>query len=86
MADMANIVDADIYIMGHTHLPMVMKQGFYRVDRLNCSATMVNKLFVNTSSMLNYGGYGETFQYKPSSKDCPVIYLGGKKRSMDARL
>lgn len=86
LADMANIVDADVYIMGHTHLPMVMKQGFYRVDRLNCSTTMVNKLFVNTSSMLGYGGYGEAFQYKPSSKDCPVIYLGGKKRSMDARL
>ena len=83
---MANIVDADVYIMGHTHLPMIMKQGFFRVDRLNCAVTRVDKLFVNTSAMLNYGGYGEAFQYKPSSKDCPVIYLGGKKRFMDAKL
>lgn len=86
LADMANIVDADIYIMGHTHLPMSMKQGFFRVDRLNCTVKRVDKLFVNTSAMLNYGGYGEAFQYKPSSKDCPVIYLYSKQRRMEARL
>lgn len=86
LADMATVVDADIYLMGHTHMPLIMKQGFYRVDRLNCTANKVDKLFVNTSAMLDYGGYGEAFQFKPSSKDCPVIYLGGTRRQMDARL
>lgn len=28
LADMASIVGADIYVHGHTHLPMVMKQAF----------------------------------------------------------
>lgn len=32
LADMASIVDCDIYIHSHTHLPMVMKQNFYRTD------------------------------------------------------
>lgn len=32
LADMAAIVDADVYIHAHTHLPMVMKQSFYRVS------------------------------------------------------
>ena len=86
LADMANIVDADVYIHSHTHLPMIMKQGFYRVDRLNCSLNKVDKLFVNTSAMLNYGGYGEAFEFKPSSKDCPVIYLYSKQRRMEAKL
>ena len=86
LADMANIVDADCYIHSHTHLPMIMKQGFYRVDRLNGSAHKVDKLFVNTSAMLNYGGYDEAFEFKPSSKDCPIIYLYSKQRRMEAKL
>lgn len=86
LADMANIVDADCYIHSHTHLPMVMKQAFYRVDRLNCSVKKVDKLFVNTSAMLDYGGYGEAFEFKPSSKDCPIIYLYSKQRRMEAKL
>lgn len=86
LADMANIVDCDVYIHSHTHLPMVMKQGFYRVDRLNCTVKKVDKLFVNTSAMLNYGGYGEAFEFKPSSKDCPIIYLYSKQRRMEAKL
>lgn len=87
LADMANIVDADVYIHSHTHLPMVMKQGFYRTDRLNCTVNKVDKLFVNTSAMLDYGGYGEAYEFKPSSKDCPVIYLySNRQRRMEAKL
>ena len=86
LADMANIVDADVYIHSHTHLPMIMKQGFHRIDRLNGAANKVDKLFVNTSAMLNYGGYGEAYEFKPSSKDCPVIYLYSKQRRMEAKL
>lgn len=86
LADMASIIDADIYIHSHTHLPMIMKQGFYRVDTSNSNANCVTKLFVNTSSALDYGGYGETFEYKPNSKDTPIIYLDGTKKKADARL
>lgn len=86
LADMASIVDADVYIHSHTHLPMVMKQGFFRIDRLNGVANKVDKLFVNTSAMLKYGGYGEAFEFKPSSTDCPVIYLYSKQRRMEAKL
>lgn len=86
LADMASIVDADCYIHSHTHLSMIMKEGFFRVDRLNGTVNKVDKLFVNTSAMLEYGGYGEAFEYKPSSTDCPVIYLYSKQRRMEAKL
>lgn len=86
LADMASIVDADIYIHSHTHLPMIMKQAFYRVDVRNSTFEIVNKLFVNTSAMLNYGGYGETNEYKPSSKDNPHIFLNGNKKNFAAKL
>lgn len=86
LADMAGICDADIYIHSHTHLPMIMKQGFFRVDVQHKNINNVTKLFVNTASNLDYGGYGESQGYKPNSKDTPVIYLSGSKREMNAKL
>ena len=86
LADMACIIDADIYIHSHTHLPMVLKEAFYRTDTNNSVITKVDKLFINTSAMLEYGGYGEAFEFKPSSTDTPIIYLSGRERRFSARL
>ena len=86
LADMASIVDADIYIHSHTHLPMVMKQSFYRVSGSNSSVALCEKLFVNTDAKLDYGGYGQSFEFKPSSNSSPVIYLSGTRKEFTARL
>ena len=86
LADMASIIDADVYVHSHTHLPMIMKQDFYRVNRQTFTSKKVTKLFINTSSALNYGGYGEEYEYKPNSTDTPVFYLSGKERKASGRL
>lgn len=86
LADMASIIDCDFYIHSHTHLPMIMKQAYHRIDERNSAVALVDKLFVNTAANLNYGGYGEAGEFKPSSKDTPVIYLSGTKKSFEARL
>ena len=86
LADMASIIDCDIYIHSHTHLPMIMKQGFHRIDTRNNSVALVDKLFVNTAANLNYGGYGEAGEFKPPSKESPVIYLDGRKKDFKAKL
>lgn len=86
LADMASIVDCDIYIHSHTHLPMIMKQAFHRIDVQNSSVHLVDKLFVNTAANLSYGGYGEAGEFKPSSKDTPVIYLDGHRKEFSAKL
>ena len=86
LADMASIIDADVYIHSHTHLPMVMKQGYFRTNLINSSVANVTKLFVNTASNLNYGGYGEAGEFKPNSKDTPIIYLSAAKKEMCAKL
>lgn len=86
LADMASIIDCDIYIHSHTHLPMVMEQAFHRIDTSNSAVALVDKLFVNTAANLKYGGYGEAGAFKPSSKDTPVIYLSGTKKYMEAKL
>lgn len=86
LADMASIVDTDIYLHAHTHLPMVMKQNFFRIDRLNNTVAEVEKLFVNTAAQLKYGGYGQTYEFKPSNTTSPIIYLGGVKKEFAAKL
>jgi hypothetical protein len=86
LADMTSIVDTDIYLHSHTHLGMVQRQAFHRIDTSNSAVALVDKLFVNTAANLNYGGYGEAQEFKPSSKDTPIIYLGGRKKSFEARL
>ena len=86
LAEMASIVDCDIYIHSHTHLPMVIKEGFYRTDFINSNVSYVDKLFVNTSSMLEYGGYGQVGEFKPNSKHNPIIILNGINKEFKAIL
>lgn len=86
LADMACIVDADIYIHSHTHLPMIMREGFYRTDPRNNTVAYVDKLFVNTGATLDYGGYGQAGEFKPASKRSPVITLRGDVKEYEASL
>ncbi|MBR5817285.1 MAG: hypothetical protein IKY62_01435, partial [Clostridia bacterium] len=76
----------DIYIHSHTHLPMIMRQAFHRIDVNNSTVALVDKLFVNTAANLDYGGYGEAGEFKPSSKETPVIYLSGTRKAFKAKL
>ena len=86
LVELASIIDADIYIHSHVHTPMIIKQGFHRIDAKNSTVAIVDKLFVNTAANLNYGGYGEAGAFKPSSKETPVIYLDGTRKNYKARL
>ena len=86
LADMASIVDADLYLHSHTHLPMVMKQGYFRTDSSNCQAKMVTRLFVNTGAALGYGGYGQAQEFKPASTATPVVKLEAKHKHMSATM
>jgi hypothetical protein len=86
LADLASIVDADIYIHAHTHLPLVFRESFFRVSGGNSSVAEVEKLFVNCSAALTFGGYGDKQGYKPASTTSPVIYLNGTEHKMWAKL
>lgn len=87
MIDMANIVDADVYIHSHTHTSASVKDNFLRVDRTNKSYVVAERLFVNNGANLDYGGYGEQMGYKPGSKTSPVIILNANwKKGAEARL
>lgn len=84
LADYATIVDADIYIAGHTHLGAGFKKGFARPCAANNSVTYGTHLFVNTSAALDYDGYGARGGFDPPCLDRPIIYLNGTRKEMRA--
>ena len=84
LADYCQIVDADLYIAGHTHLPASFKTGFARPSSANNSITYCTKLFVNSAAKLQYGGYGDTGGFKPPCIDTPRILLSGETKDMRA--
>lgn len=86
LVQLANIIDADIYIHSHTHVPAVVRNSYHRVDTRRFAIMKVDRLFVNTSSSLEYGGYGEFFAYKPNSLETPLIVLDGHQHKMQAIL
>ena len=86
LCDLASIVDTDVYIHAHTHLPMVIKENFFRIDTSNSYVAEVEKLFVNTAASLEYGGYGQQFKFKPANSTSPIIHLDGHKKKFSATL
>lgn len=86
LADLASIADVDVYVVGHTHLPMIFKESFFRVSDSTSSLEKVNKLFVNSSANLEYGGYGETIGCKPACITKPIIHLVDDTREASATL
>lgn len=71
----SEIVDADLYIQGHTHSPITYKEDFFRLSYPNSSVDKYTRTFVNIGSSLNYGGYGEKFGFAPSTKVHPIVHL-----------
>lgn len=85
LVEKACIVDTDIYVIGHTHTPFATRQAYFRTDIHNNVVAKVDKLFVCTAAKLEYGGYGETFGFAPSSMENPVILLSGTKKHFAVR-
>lgn len=73
------IVNANIVVHGHTHLPLVFRDAFFEINYGNSTVHLKEQLFVNASASLNYEEYAELYGLKPSSKKCPVIHLHGGK-------
>ena len=84
--NMASIIDADAYFHAHSHEPIVFKQNFFRVVPCSNAVNEVERLFVNSSSQLNHGGYGERFGFSPSSRAFVTVRLNGTRREMKATI
>lgn len=72
-----NIVDADLYIMGHHHTPSSTKQDFFRVNYRTKDIEQVTRAYMIHGAWLKFGGYGEQFGYAPSSISLSRAILNG---------
>ena len=86
LQDYGNIIDADIYVVGHTHMPASFKDQIFRIAPHKGTAHLRERLFVNTASALRYGSYGERLGYQPASNSYPIIVLDGRQKRMTATL
>lgn len=86
LQDYARTIDADVFVVGHTHLPASFKTQTYKITPQRAQATLHEQLFVNTASALSYGGYGKRGGYQPASNSYPVITLSHKTHHMTVTL
>lgn len=82
LEDMSNKVDADFYIHAHTHTPIIFPDRFFRTYENTRGGEWVDRYYVNVGAAMDYGGYGERAEYKPASKQKPVIFLDGHKKGI----
>lgn len=83
---LGQIINADIITVGHSHLPMTFREKAFEIDERNSTITEKETVFVNASSTLKYEAYAETFGFKPSSTQSPIIVLNGAKKDIEVRL
>ena len=86
LADFGSIIDADCFIVGHTHLPASFKDSTFRIIPHAGNAVLRERLFVNTASALDYTGYGNRGGYQPPSNSYPIITFDDKKQHMSVTL
>ena len=84
LVEMSETIDADVFLVSHTHTPIILRKKFFRTDYRNQKITEVDQLFVNTNAFLNFGGYGEEKGFSPASTQYPKIILHGRERKTQA--
>jgi predicted phosphodiesterase len=86
MARQSGIVLADCYLIGHSHWKAAFKQSIYVPDLYNNKVRLVEQTFVNTSSLLEWGGYAQMKGYKPGAQGSPHITLWANPKRVEVLL
>lgn len=75
-------IDADVYIMGHTHKRMAYKSTFRRPDLRNNAIAETERLFVVSAAWQSYGGYAARKMLPPGARgSVPIILQANKKKA-----
>lgn len=84
MGRMSHAVFADVYVQGHTHWKAAFKQAIWVPDMQNNCNRLVEQLYVNSSTLLRWGGYAQVRGYKPAAQGAPHIRLYAEPKRAEA--
>lgn len=82
LVEMSDKVIADIYVMGHTHTPIMTRNTIFMPDDQHKTLVKVDKYYLMTNSFLEYGGYGERFGFTPGTTEHQEMILDGTKKKI----
>ena len=80
LVEMSDKVIADVYVMGHTHTPIMTRNTIFVPDYQHKSLVQKDKYYLMTNSFLEYGGYGEQYGFTPSTNEHQEMILDGTKK------
>jgi predicted phosphodiesterase len=82
LVDMDEIIaNADLYIMGHVHTPVMLPQATFISDEQNMTLKRHTAYYMIHNAFLDFGGYGLTYGFRPTAKNMSYakLYTQGKK-------
>ena len=82
LVEMSDKVIADVYVMSHTHTPIMTRNSIFVPDYQHRSLVQKDKYYLMTNSFLEYGGYGELYGYTPSTTEHQEMLLSGTKKQI----
>ena len=82
LVEMSDKVVADLYVMSHTHTPIITRNTIYVPDAQHKTLVKRDKYYLMTNSFLEYGGYGEKLGYTPSTTEHQEAILNGRKKQI----
>ncbi len=82
LVEMSDKVIADVYVMGHTHTPIMTRNTIFIPDYQHKTLVQKDKYYLMTNSFLEYGGYGEQYGYTPNTTEHQELILYGTKKKI----
>lgn len=83
---LADIVLADVYMISHTHTPMVFPDSYYVPDLRNNKVDERTRYYVNTGSYQKRGRYPTINGLRPTALVRPIVLLNGAERKIEVRV